>query len=91
MRCRSCGKSIGRQRAAVQHVAGMFAQELPPDFDVRGRREPSELPELLAEVGLVEVACATGEVGPVDRSGGVKRVVPPTGFEPATPAFGVRP
>ena len=27
----------------------------------------------MAEVGLVEVACATGEVGPVDRSGGGDR------------------
>jgi hypothetical protein len=24
----------------------MFAQELPPDFDVLGRREPGEGPEL---------------------------------------------
>jgi hypothetical protein len=37
----------------------MFAQEPPPDFDVPGRREPGERPELVAEVGLVEVACAT--------------------------------
>jgi hypothetical protein len=51
----------------------MFAQEPPPDFDVPRRREPGEGPELMAEVGLVEVACATGEVGPVDRSGGVDR------------------
>src|SRR3954447_16048779 len=71
--CRSCKKSIGRQRPAIQHVAGMFAQEPPPDFDVPGRREPGERPELVAEVGLVEVACATGEVAPVDRSGGVDR------------------
>jgi hypothetical protein len=27
----------------------------------------------VAEVGLVEVACATGEVAPVDRSGEVDR------------------
>ena len=40
----------------------MFAQEPLPDFDVPGRREPGEGPELVAEVGLVEVACATGEV-----------------------------
>src|SRR5262249_50970807 len=51
----------------------MFAQEPPPDFDVPGRREPSARPELVAEVGLVEVACATGEVAPVDRSSGVDR------------------
>src|SRR4051794_10823939 len=51
----------------------MFAQEPPPDFDVPGRREPGERPELVAEVGLVEVACATGEVAPVNRSGGVDR------------------
>src|SRR3954469_6089703 len=51
----------------------MFAQEPPPDFDVAGRREPGERPELVAEVGLVEVACAIGEVAPVDRSGGVDR------------------
>ena len=73
MTCRSCKKSIGRQRPAAQRVAGMFAQEPPPDFDVPGRREPGERPELVAEVGLVEVACATGEVAPVDRSGGVDR------------------
>jgi hypothetical protein len=47
----------------------MFAQEPPPDFDISCRREPGERPELMAEVGLVEVACATGEVGPVDRFG----------------------
>jgi hypothetical protein len=46
----------------------MFAQEPPPDFDVPGRREPGERPELVAEVGLIEVACATGAVAPVDRS-----------------------
>jgi hypothetical protein len=51
----------------------MFAQEPPPDFDVPGRREPGERPELVAEVGLVERACAMGEVAPVDRSGGVDR------------------
>src|SRR3954453_19889476 len=51
----------------------MFAQEPPPDFDVPGRREPGERPELVAEVGLVEVAGATGEVAPVDRSGGIDR------------------
>ena len=51
----------------------MFAQEPPPDFDISCRREPGELPELVAEMGLVEVARATGEVGPVDRSGGVDR------------------
>ena len=73
MSCRSCTKSIGRQRPAVQRVAGMFAQEPSPDFDVPGRREPGERPELVAEVGLAEMACATGEVAPVDRSGGVDR------------------
>ena len=36
----------------------MFAQEPPPDFDVPGRREPGERPELVAEVSLVEVASA---------------------------------
>src|SRR5687767_14231649 len=51
----------------------MFAQEPPPDLEVPGRREPGERPELVAEVGLVEVACAIGEVAPVDRSGGVDR------------------
>ena len=73
MSCRSCKKSIGRQRPAVQHVAGMFAQELLPDFDVPGRREPGERPELVAEVGLVEVACVSGEVAPVDRFSDVER------------------
>ena len=71
MSYRSWKKSAGRQRPAVQHVAGMFAQEPPPDFDVPGRREPGERQELVAEVGLVEVACAIGEVAPVDRSGRV--------------------
>ena len=47
----------------------MFAQQPPPDFDVPGRREPGERPGLVAELSLVEVACATGEVAPVDRSG----------------------
>ena len=51
----------------------MFAQEPPPDVDVPDRREPGERPELVAEVGLVEVACATGELAPVDRCGGVDR------------------
>jgi hypothetical protein len=51
----------------------MFAQEPPPDFDVPGRREPGKRAELVAEVGLVAVACAIGEVAPVDRSGGVDR------------------
>jgi dihydrofolate reductase len=32
----------------------MFAHEPPPDFDVPGRREPGEGPELVAEVGLVD-------------------------------------
>ncbi|WP_198295449.1 hypothetical protein [Diaminobutyricimonas sp. LJ205] len=40
-------------------MAGMFAQDLSPDFDVPGRREPGERPELVAEVSLVEVACPT--------------------------------
>ena len=39
----------------------MFAQEPPPKSDVPGRREPGERPELVAEVGLVEVACAPGK------------------------------
>ena len=34
MSCRSGKRSIGRQRPAVPRVAGMFAQEPPPDFDV---------------------------------------------------------
>jgi len=42
----------------------MFAQAPPPDFDVRGRRGPGERPELVAEVGLIEIARATGEVAP---------------------------
>src|SRR3954454_19045965 len=51
----------------------MFAQEPPPDFDVPGWREPGERTELVAEVSLVEVAGAGGEVAPVDRPGGVDR------------------
>jgi hypothetical protein len=31
---RCCKRSIGRQRSAVPRVAGMFAQEPPPHFDV---------------------------------------------------------
>src|SRR5690348_14031273 len=54
-------------------MAGMLAPEPPPDFEVPSRREPGERPELVAEVGLVEVAGAAGEVAPVDRSGGVDR------------------
>jgi hypothetical protein len=34
----------------------MFAQEPPPDFDISCRREPGELPELVAEMSLVEAA-----------------------------------
>jgi GNAT superfamily N-acetyltransferase len=60
----------------------MFAQEPPPDFDVPGRREPGERPKLVAEVGLVEVACATGKVAPVDQSGGVDRRSPPRATRP---------
>jgi hypothetical protein len=41
----------------------MIAQESPPDFDIPGRREPGELPELVDEVGPVEVARAGGNVG----------------------------
>jgi hypothetical protein len=48
----------------------MFAQEPPPDVEVPSRRQPRERPELVAEVGLVVVAGATGELAPVDRSGG---------------------
>jgi hypothetical protein len=39
-------------------VAGVFALEPSPDLEVPGRREPGELAELAAEVGLVEVAGA---------------------------------
>src|SRR5699024_6332103 len=67
----SCKKSIGRQRPAVEHVAGMLAQETPADLDVLGRREAGELSELVTEVSLVEVPGASGEVCPVDRIGGV--------------------
>jgi hypothetical protein len=65
----------------------MFAQELSPDFDVPGRREPGERPELVAEVGLVEVACAAGEVAPVDRSGGVDRDSTGSGARALSPGF----
>jgi len=51
----------------------MFTQEPPPDVEVPSRRQPRERPELVAEVGLVVVAGATGELEPVDRSGGVDR------------------
>ena len=44
----------------------MFAQEPPPDFDVPGRREPGERSELVAEVGLVEVAGLGGDVFGLD-------------------------
>src|SRR3954468_16612191 len=71
--CRSCTKSIGWERPAVQDVVGMIAQESPPDFGVPGRREPGELPELAHEVGLVEVARASGNVSPVDRCSVVER------------------
>ena len=40
----------------------MFVQEPPPDLEIPGGREPGELPELVAEVGPIEVARATGEV-----------------------------
>jgi hypothetical protein len=51
-------------------MAGMFAQEPPPDVEVPSRRQPRERPEVVAEVGLVVVAGATGELEPVDRSAG---------------------
>jgi hypothetical protein len=54
-------------------MAGVLALRPPPDLDAPGRRQHGERPELVAEVSLVEVACATGEVAPVDRSGGVDR------------------
>ena len=80
MSCRSSKKAIGRQRPAVQRVAGMFAQEPPPNFDVAGRREPGERPELLAEVGLVEVAAplatspqSTGPAGLIANAVAAKR------------------
>jgi hypothetical protein len=38
----------------------MFAQEPPPDVEVPSRRQPRERPEVVAEVGLVVVAGATG-------------------------------
>src|SRR4051794_31025870 len=63
--CRSCTKSIGWERPAVQDVVGMIARESPPDFGVPGRRETGEVPELAHEVGLVEVARASGNVSPV--------------------------
>ncbi|WP_406502342.1 hypothetical protein [Streptomyces sp. NBC_01602] len=53
----------------------MFVQETSPDFDVPGRREPGERPELVAEVGLVEVACATGEVTPIGPAGLIANTV----------------
>lgn len=49
----------------------MFAQELRPDFDKPGGRESGERAELVPEVRLLEGACATGDVGPIDRAGGV--------------------
>src|SRR5262249_60222097 len=69
---RSCKKSIGRQRPPVQCVAGVIAQEPLPDLDVPGRREPGELPELVAEMGLVEVARLSGDLAPVDRCSDVE-------------------
>src|SRR5262245_16122992 len=70
---KSCKKSIGWQRSDVERMAGVFAQEPPPEVEVAGWRQPREFPEFVAEVGLVVVAGATGEVEPVDRSGGVDR------------------
>jgi hypothetical protein len=43
-------------------MAGMLAQEPPPDVEMLRRRQPRERPELVAEVGLVVVAGATGEL-----------------------------
>jgi len=54
-------------------MAGVFAQEAPPNVEIPGRRQPRERPEVVAEVSLVVVAGATSELGPVDRSGGVDR------------------
>ena len=49
----------------------MLAQQPSPDFDVPGQDEPGELPELVADVGLVEVASATREAARVDGSYGM--------------------
>jgi hypothetical protein len=51
----------------------MFAQEPPPDFDDRVGVSPVNARNSWPKLGLVEVACAIGEVAPVDRSGGVDR------------------
>src|SRR5262249_10315621 len=69
---RSCKKSIVRQRPAAKCVAGVIAQEPLPDLDVPGRRESGELPELVAEMGLVEVARLSGDLAPVDRCSDVE-------------------
>ena len=54
-------------------MAGMLAQESPPDLEVPRRRQPRERPELVDEVRLVVVAGASGELQPVDRPGGIDR------------------
>ncbi len=51
----------------------MLAPELPPHVEVPSRGKPRERPEVVTEVGLVVVAGATGELEPVDRSGGIDR------------------
>src|SRR5690625_1759031 len=70
---RSCTKSIGWQRPSVPCVAGMVAQEFPPDFDIPGWREPGELPELAHEMGLVEVPRVSGNASPGDGRSDVER------------------
>jgi hypothetical protein len=40
----------------------MLAQEPPPEVEAPSRRQPRERPEVVAEVGLVVVAGATGEL-----------------------------
>ncbi|WP_177225144.1 hypothetical protein [Geodermatophilus obscurus] len=52
-------------------MAGMLAHRSPPDLDVPGRRQLGDRPVFVAEVTLVKAACATGQVAPVDRSGGL--------------------
>src|SRR3954454_4348512 len=70
---KSCRKSIGWQRPAVERMAGVLTQKAPPDVEVAGRRQPRERPELVAEGRLVVVVRASRDLEPVDRPGGIDR------------------
>src|SRR5215213_10129164 len=66
----ACRKSIGRHRTVVWWELPVGGEPAPKS-QVRRWGVPGEVLELLAEVGLVEVASVVCEFRPVDRTHGV--------------------